>query len=191
MIFVPIAIESILTKKIAIEIQGHTRTISIPGCVKFNISTNACRGYCLSYSIPASEDHETSPRGLLAADFQLVGETSGEKLSPLAVALSGNFKSQEDGERNHVGPPLPAENDSGAMSQQARQRLNQLIFSHQQHSMTPTMGLMSAAHSDQQQQQQSAGRRDVVSVSQCCNMMETEDVSSSEKIKPTTTTSRL
>uniref|UniRef100_A0A4Q8K0S6 U11-Sparatoxin-Hju1a_1 n=1 Tax=Heteropoda jugulans TaxID=1358901 RepID=A0A4Q8K0S6_9ARAC len=35
---------------------GHTRTISIPGCVEFDITTNACRGFCVSYSVPSSED---------------------------------------------------------------------------------------------------------------------------------------
>lgn len=36
--------------------SGHTQKISIPGCVEFEITTNACRGYCVSYSIPSSED---------------------------------------------------------------------------------------------------------------------------------------
>ncbi|OWR48317.1 thyrostimulin alpha-2 subunit [Danaus plexippus] len=33
--------------------QGHTRSISIPDCVEFKITTNACRGYCESYSLPS------------------------------------------------------------------------------------------------------------------------------------------
>lgn len=37
-------------------ISGHTRTVRIPGCVEFDVSTNACRGFCVSYSIPSSED---------------------------------------------------------------------------------------------------------------------------------------
>ncbi|XP_041987428.1 thyrostimulin alpha-2 subunit [Aricia agestis] len=32
---------------------GHTRTISIPDCVEFNITTNACRGFCESWSVPS------------------------------------------------------------------------------------------------------------------------------------------
>ncbi|KAH9492918.1 hypothetical protein Btru_032612 [Bulinus truncatus] len=32
---------------------GHTRTVSIPGCVPFEVTTNACRGFCLSYAIPS------------------------------------------------------------------------------------------------------------------------------------------
>ncbi|KAL7648954.1 UNVERIFIED_CONTAM: hypothetical protein RMT77_000889 [Armadillidium vulgare] len=33
---------------------GHTRRISIPECVEFDITTNACRGFCESWAIPAS-----------------------------------------------------------------------------------------------------------------------------------------
>lgn len=32
---------------------GHTRKISIQGCLEFTISTNACRGFCTSYSVPS------------------------------------------------------------------------------------------------------------------------------------------
>ncbi|GAB6024971.1 Guanine nucleotide-binding protein alpha-2 subunit [Chamberlinius hualienensis] len=35
---------------------GHTRRISIPGCVEFDITTNACRGYCESYSVPSTQE---------------------------------------------------------------------------------------------------------------------------------------
>ncbi|CAL1283620.1 unnamed protein product [Larinioides sclopetarius] len=34
---------------------GHTRKIRIPGCVEFQVTTNACRGFCPSYSTPAPE----------------------------------------------------------------------------------------------------------------------------------------
>ncbi|KAL1425538.1 hypothetical protein MTO96_018973 [Rhipicephalus appendiculatus] len=34
---------------------GHTRRVSIPECVEFDITTNACRGFCTSYSIPSPE----------------------------------------------------------------------------------------------------------------------------------------
>ncbi len=36
--------------------SGHTQRISIPDCVEFDITTNACRGYCVSYSIPSNEE---------------------------------------------------------------------------------------------------------------------------------------
>ncbi|EDV99008.1 thyrostimulin alpha-2 subunit [Drosophila grimshawi] len=32
---------------------GNTRKISIPDCVEFNITTNACRGFCESYAVPS------------------------------------------------------------------------------------------------------------------------------------------
>ena len=33
---------------------GHSRSVKIEGCVEFNVTTTACRGYCLSYAIPSS-----------------------------------------------------------------------------------------------------------------------------------------
>ncbi|PSN47146.1 Thyrostimulin alpha-2 subunit [Blattella germanica] len=35
---------------------GHTRKISIPDCVEFHITTNACRGYCESWAVPSALD---------------------------------------------------------------------------------------------------------------------------------------
>ncbi|XP_014102633.1 thyrostimulin alpha-2 subunit [Bactrocera oleae] len=32
---------------------GNTRIISIPECVEFRITTNACRGFCESYAVPS------------------------------------------------------------------------------------------------------------------------------------------
>ncbi|KAK6636185.1 hypothetical protein RUM43_009838 [Polyplax serrata] len=32
----------------------HTRKVSIPDCVEFHITTNACRGFCESWSIPSA-----------------------------------------------------------------------------------------------------------------------------------------
>lgn len=39
-----------------IHVSGHTRKISIPGCVEFRITTNACRGYCESWAVPSPAD---------------------------------------------------------------------------------------------------------------------------------------
>lgn len=36
--------------------SGHTRKISIPDCVEFRITTNACRGYCESWAVPSTID---------------------------------------------------------------------------------------------------------------------------------------
>ncbi|XP_015782352.1 thyrostimulin alpha-2 subunit [Tetranychus urticae] len=35
---------------------GHTRRVTINGCVEFEMTTNACRGYCTSFAIPSTED---------------------------------------------------------------------------------------------------------------------------------------
>nr|AXL95736.1 thyrostimulin alpha [Conus ermineus] len=32
---------------------GHTRVVKIPDCVPFQMTTNACRGFCVSYAIPS------------------------------------------------------------------------------------------------------------------------------------------
>ncbi|WAR19486.1 CTHA2-like protein [Mya arenaria] len=32
---------------------GHTRQVLIPDCVVFNVTLNACRGYCESFAIPS------------------------------------------------------------------------------------------------------------------------------------------
>ncbi|XP_053695840.1 thyrostimulin alpha-2 subunit [Sabethes cyaneus] len=33
---------------------GHTRKVSIPDCVEFSITTNACRGFCESFAVPSA-----------------------------------------------------------------------------------------------------------------------------------------
>ena len=33
--------------------SGHTRPVHIPDCVVFNVTLNACRGFCESYAIPS------------------------------------------------------------------------------------------------------------------------------------------
>ncbi|XP_026501518.1 thyrostimulin alpha-2 subunit [Nymphalis io] len=40
-------------KKPGCHIRGHKKNITIPDCVKFEITTNACRGYCESWSLPS------------------------------------------------------------------------------------------------------------------------------------------
>nr|QUP51995.1 glycoprotein alpha-2 [Urechis unicinctus] len=49
---------------------GHTREIHIPNCVKFRVTTNACRGYCTSYAFPSpswvtdvNPNHQVTSRG--------------------------------------------------------------------------------------------------------------------------------
>lgn len=38
-----------------VQFSGHTRIVQIPGCLQFNVTTNACRGFCESYAIPSSQ----------------------------------------------------------------------------------------------------------------------------------------
>ncbi|XP_033733956.1 thyrostimulin alpha-2 subunit-like [Pecten maximus] len=33
---------------------ANERTVQIPDCLQFNVTTNACRGFCVSYAIPSS-----------------------------------------------------------------------------------------------------------------------------------------
>ncbi|XP_065211772.1 thyrostimulin alpha-2 subunit [Planococcus citri] len=42
---------------------GHTRKISIPDCVEFRITTNACRGYCESWAITSTDESLPFNRG--------------------------------------------------------------------------------------------------------------------------------
>ncbi|XP_071080214.1 thyrostimulin alpha-2 subunit-like [Haliotis cracherodii] len=48
--------------------MGHTRTVHIPGCVAFQVPTNACRGFCTSYAIPSpSHTLNTNPNYLITS----------------------------------------------------------------------------------------------------------------------------
>ncbi|KAH8421205.1 hypothetical protein KR009_000154, partial [Drosophila setifemur] len=51
---------------------GNTRTISIPDCVEFSITTNACRGFCESYSVPSVPWAGASLAGLYRAPKPVV-----------------------------------------------------------------------------------------------------------------------
>lgn len=34
--------------------MGYTRKVSIPDCIEFSLTTNACRGYCESYAVSSN-----------------------------------------------------------------------------------------------------------------------------------------
>ncbi|CAO1324354.1 unnamed protein product [Diamesa serratosioi] len=40
--------------KVGCFLMGHTRKVSIPGCVEFTVTTNACRGFCESFAVPTA-----------------------------------------------------------------------------------------------------------------------------------------
>nr|CAG4640760.1 EOG090X03YR [Eulimnadia texana] len=44
----------IVTSYLYLNVLGHTRRVSIPDCVEFLVTTNACRGFCESWSIPST-----------------------------------------------------------------------------------------------------------------------------------------
>ena len=50
---------------------GHVRKIRIPSCIEFEIRTNACRGYCLSYSMPSTKEAlSINPKQILTSVSQ-------------------------------------------------------------------------------------------------------------------------
>ncbi|CAH1791440.1 unnamed protein product [Owenia fusiformis] len=47
---------------------GHTRKVHIPGCVSFQVTTNACRGFCMSYAVPSNSlTQEINPNHILTS----------------------------------------------------------------------------------------------------------------------------
>lgn len=160
-----------LVNQIAAPSSGHTRTISIPGCVKFNISTNACRGFCMSFSIPATDD--IGPPEVLPEHFlEDTQQTSGQQL----LMQLGDYSDQDAQQQRHLMDLIMAANNNNNNNKPRKE-----IESGQ---TGPANKLNTFLHLSGQTRSPLAGtvgntsdKRDVVSVSQCCNMMETEDVS--------------
>ena len=42
-----------MTIYFVLTVTGYQRNVSIRGCIKFQVTTNACRGYCTSYAFPS------------------------------------------------------------------------------------------------------------------------------------------
>lgn len=158
---------SILTNQSS-SCTGHTRTISIPGCVKFNLSTNACRGFCMSFSIPTTED-VGSP----------LEQIDGIIEAPIAPSAS------------FLGSSLTADDWSTMLKMKRRAGLTTIAIDSIGNNQNaadgiarPNAQLHEFLHLSGQTRSPLAGavgdtsdKRDVISVGQCCNMMETEDVS--------------
>jgi len=69
---------------------GHTQRISIPDCVEFDITTNACRGYCVSYSIPSNEETlRVNPNQLLTSVGQCCNIMETEDVKVRVMCLEG------------------------------------------------------------------------------------------------------
>ena len=168
--------------------SGHTRTISIPGCVKFNLSTNACRGFCMSYSIPAVEDlgpssasssaplssSSSSPAERANALLE-AGEASSDrrKAAQSAVWLEDKILREQLAAKSHFGPHEVAGAKVVPVGAGEREAGGRVVYPEQQQQLALGWGLPSTVSPGGGQ----TGERDVVSVSQCCNMMDTEDVS--------------
>ncbi|GFS44087.1 thyrostimulin alpha-2 subunit [Nephila pilipes] len=69
---------------------GHTRTISIPGCVEFDITTNACRGFCISYAVPSTEDSlKINPKQSITSYGQCCNIMETEDVKVKVMCLDG------------------------------------------------------------------------------------------------------
>ncbi|KFM69776.1 hypothetical protein X975_16090, partial [Stegodyphus mimosarum] len=69
---------------------GHTRTIKIPGCVEFDITTNACRGFCVSYSVPSTEDSlRINPKQTITSYGQCCNIMETEDVKVKVMCLEG------------------------------------------------------------------------------------------------------
>nr|XP_022918479.1 thyrostimulin alpha-2 subunit [Onthophagus taurus] len=69
---------------------GHTRKIRIPGCVEFEMITNACRGYCESWAIPSGP--KASPTQPITSVGQCCNIMESEPLEAVVRCLDGYKK---------------------------------------------------------------------------------------------------
>lgn len=67
---------------------GHTRKISIPGCVEFHMTTNACRGFCESWAVPSG------PKSSVAQPVTSIGQCCNmmetEPVDAVVRCIDGN-----------------------------------------------------------------------------------------------------
>lgn len=83
-------VSSLVWQRAGCHIVGHTQKISIPGCVEFEITTNACRGYCMSYSIPSSEDTlRVNSKQLITTIGQCCSMIDSEELTVRVMCIDG------------------------------------------------------------------------------------------------------
>nr|UES72901.1 glycoprotein hormone alpha [Carausius morosus] len=69
---------------------GHTRKISIPDCVEFPITTNACRGYCESWAIPSAlETLRVNPHQAITSVGQCCNIMDTEDVEVRVMCLDG------------------------------------------------------------------------------------------------------
>lgn len=76
---------------------GHTRRISIPECVEFDITTNACRGFCESWSVPSAwQTLLYNPHQIVTSIGQCcnIMDTEDVRLSSFALSLHDGVQLQ-------------------------------------------------------------------------------------------------
>ena len=67
---------------------GHTRKISIPDCVEFHITTNACRGFCESWAVPSALDTlRVNPHQAITSVGQCCNIMDTEDVSELPILI--------------------------------------------------------------------------------------------------------
>lgn len=188
-----------------LQIAGHTRTISIPGCVKFNISTNACRGYCMSYSIPSNED--IGPFEQLELEPETTTTALPSRAQLVATYPDGqlvvNYLDHRSRQRRSLAwlfsdnpqrkPPNNREEFLKVPDQMQASASTKTVHNLRGDSTSPAAASGGQKRTSERQLGKltldsslvdaimgsiaDGKRRDVVSVSQCCNMMEAEEVS--------------
>ncbi|GFG39245.1 hypothetical protein Cfor_00721 [Coptotermes formosanus] len=74
---------------------GHTRKISIPDCVEFHITTNACRGYCESWAVPSAIDTlRVNPHQTITSVGQCCNIMDTEDVSNTVTSCEKKFPCQ-------------------------------------------------------------------------------------------------
>ncbi|XP_044754588.1 thyrostimulin alpha-2 subunit [Coccinella septempunctata] len=66
---------------------GHTRKISIPDCVEFKMTTNACRGYCESWAVPTH--HKVNPAQPITSIGQCCNIMETEPVEARVLCVDG------------------------------------------------------------------------------------------------------
>uniref|UniRef100_A0A482Z948 U1-Hypotoxin-Hsp1a_1 n=1 Tax=Hypochilus sp. SGP-2016 TaxID=1905178 RepID=A0A482Z948_9ARAC len=86
----PTAVTSYYWQRVGCHQVGHTRRIRIPGCVEFDITTNACRGFCTSYGTPSPEATvKANPNQLLTSFSKCCNIMDTEDISVEVMCLNG------------------------------------------------------------------------------------------------------
>nr|BAV78809.1 glycoprotein hormone alpha 2 [Plautia stali] len=69
---------------------GHTRKVRIPDCVEFEVTTNACRGYCESWAVPSPKETLVSnPRQAITSVGQCCNIMETEDVEVRVLCLDG------------------------------------------------------------------------------------------------------